>query len=266
MSPWPVPAPFPALAPLGFPGQGIQERPSPSEHSRVSGAGVGSRRLLCSPTLLPIRSPSSGRSGTGLPAAAAWCQRSMFSHSRPYQSDPSFDPEFIMSKSTAAAGLCSWCLNIVRFYEVFCEVEPKRQALEEANAELAEAQEKLSRIKSKIAVSACPPVQTLARASCGSQPLFSLADTRCDPISNSAAGHSQKSKRSEKDSYNSYNLKPRCKSCVTATGAVAKLPPVCRALSWPGSLLQLCCMQEVTVDVLSFEGPECQFGSSHCRI
>ncbi|NXL03800.1 DYH17 protein, partial [Mesembrinibis cayennensis] len=70
---------------------------------------------------------------------------------RPYQSDPSFDPEFIMSKSTAAAGLCSWCLNIVRFYEVFCEVEPKRQALEEANAELAEAQEKLSRIKNKIA-------------------------------------------------------------------------------------------------------------------
>ncbi|NWW98330.1 DYH17 protein, partial [Caloenas nicobarica] len=70
---------------------------------------------------------------------------------QPYQSDPSFDPEFIMSKSTAAAGLCSWCLNIVRFYEVYCEVEPKRLALAEANAELAEAQEKLTRIKNKIA-------------------------------------------------------------------------------------------------------------------
>ncbi|NXX48555.1 DYH17 protein, partial [Tricholaema leucomelas] len=70
---------------------------------------------------------------------------------QPYRSDPSFDPEFIMSKSTAAAGLCSWCLNIVRFYEVFCEVEPKRKALEEANAELAEAQEKLRHIKDKIA-------------------------------------------------------------------------------------------------------------------
>ncbi|XP_021270931.1 dynein heavy chain 17, axonemal [Numida meleagris] len=68
-----------------------------------------------------------------------------------YQGDPTFDPEFIMSKSTAAAGLCSWCLNIVRFYKVYCEVEPKRLALEEANAELAEAQEKLSRIKKKIA-------------------------------------------------------------------------------------------------------------------
>lgn len=66
---------------------------------------------------------------------------------RRYQTDPTFDPEFIMSKSTAAAGLCSWCLNIVRFYKVYCEVEPKRLALEEANAELAEAQDKLSRIK-----------------------------------------------------------------------------------------------------------------------
>ncbi|KFQ06883.1 Dynein heavy chain 17, axonemal, partial [Leptosomus discolor] len=70
---------------------------------------------------------------------------------QPYQSDPSFDPEFIMPKSIAAAGLCSWCLNIVRFYEVFCEVEPKRQALEEANADLVEAQEKLSHVKKKIA-------------------------------------------------------------------------------------------------------------------
>ncbi|KAG6936846.1 dynein, axonemal, heavy chain 17 [Chelydra serpentina] len=74
---------------------------------------------------------------------------------KPYQSDPTFDPEFIQSKSTAAAGLCSWCLNIVRFYEVYCDVAPKRQALEEANAELAEAQDKLGHIKNKIAVSAC---------------------------------------------------------------------------------------------------------------
>ncbi|KAM9371463.1 dynein axonemal heavy chain 17 [Phaethornis superciliosus] len=70
---------------------------------------------------------------------------------QPYQSDPSFNPEFIKTQSAAAAGLCSWCLNIVRFYEVYCDVEPKRLALEEANAELAEAQEKLSQIKQKVA-------------------------------------------------------------------------------------------------------------------
>ncbi|KAJ7315905.1 hypothetical protein JRQ81_002067 [Phrynocephalus forsythii] len=70
---------------------------------------------------------------------------------KPFQNDPTFDPEFILSKSTAAAGLCSWCLNIVRFYEVYCDVAPKRQALEEANQELAEAQAKLTMIKNKIA-------------------------------------------------------------------------------------------------------------------
>lgn len=59
------------------------------------------------------------------------------------------------SKSNAAAGLCSWVLNIVKFYEVYCEVEPKRQALSKANAELAAAQEKLATIKTKINVSHC---------------------------------------------------------------------------------------------------------------
>lgn len=72
---------------------------------------------------------------------------------QPYLQDPEFNPEFIASKSLAAAGLCSWVVNIVRFYEVYCEVEPKRQALNKANAELAAAQEKLSNIKAKIAVS-----------------------------------------------------------------------------------------------------------------
>ncbi|TMS22374.1 hypothetical protein E3U43_012639 [Larimichthys crocea] len=69
---------------------------------------------------------------------------------QPYLQDPEFQPDLVASKSNAAAGLCSWVLNIVKFYEVYCEVEPKRQALSKANAELAAAQEKLSAIKSKI--------------------------------------------------------------------------------------------------------------------
>uniref|UniRef100_A0A8C9XQ20 Dynein axonemal heavy chain 17 n=1 Tax=Sander lucioperca TaxID=283035 RepID=A0A8C9XQ20_SANLU len=69
---------------------------------------------------------------------------------RPYLQDPEFQPDLVASKSNAAAGLCSWVLNIVKFYEVYCEVEPKRQALSKANAELAAAQEKLAAIKSKI--------------------------------------------------------------------------------------------------------------------
>ncbi|NXM68229.1 DYH17 protein, partial [Serilophus lunatus] len=69
---------------------------------------------------------------------------------QPYRTDPGFDPELIKSKSAAAAGLCSWCLNMVRYYEVHCEVKPKRKAVADADAELAEAQQRLSRIKDKI--------------------------------------------------------------------------------------------------------------------
>ena len=69
---------------------------------------------------------------------------------RPYLNDPEFVPDNVRNKSLAAAGLCSWAVNIVRFYEVFCDVEPKRKALATANAELAAAQDKLSKIKAKI--------------------------------------------------------------------------------------------------------------------
>ncbi|NWT20166.1 DYH9 protein, partial [Vireo altiloquus] len=70
---------------------------------------------------------------------------------QPYLQDPKFNPEFVATKSSAAAGLCSWVLNIVRFHHVFCEVQPKRQALARANAELAAAQDKLATVKAKIA-------------------------------------------------------------------------------------------------------------------
>ncbi|XP_016077900.1 PREDICTED: dynein heavy chain 9, axonemal [Miniopterus natalensis] len=70
---------------------------------------------------------------------------------RPYLQDPEFNPEFVATKSYAAAGLCSWVINIVKFYEVFCEVEPKRQALSRATSDLAAAQEKLAAIKAKVA-------------------------------------------------------------------------------------------------------------------
>merc|ERR1719232_1504263 len=67
-----------------------------------------------------------------------------------YLNDKDFDPDFVRSKSGAAAGLCSWVINVVKFYEVYCDVEPKRRALEEANAELEAAQTKLKRVKEKV--------------------------------------------------------------------------------------------------------------------
>lgn len=72
---------------------------------------------------------------------------------QPYLKDSEFEPEFVRSKSAAAAGLCAWVINIIKFYEVFCDVEPKRKALAHANAELAAAQDKLSGIKRKVVVS-----------------------------------------------------------------------------------------------------------------
>jgi len=97
---------------------------------------------------------------------------------KPYLKDPEFEPEFVRSKSAAAAGefqnsclyvqlksvlfivfdiliagLCAWVINIIKFYEVYCDVEPKRLALAQANTELAQAQEKLAVIKKKVAVS-----------------------------------------------------------------------------------------------------------------
>jgi dynein heavy chain len=71
---------------------------------------------------------------------------------QPYLDDKEFDPEFIRNKSFAASGLCSWAVNIVSFYRVFCDVEPKRKALATANAELSAAQAKLKKIKDKIKV------------------------------------------------------------------------------------------------------------------
>ena len=43
-----------------------------------------------------------------------------------------FEQEVVRGKSFAAAGLCSWAINIVAFNKIFLKVKPKRLALEEA--------------------------------------------------------------------------------------------------------------------------------------
>lgn len=71
---------------------------------------------------------------------------------KPYLQDEEFEPDLIRNKSFAASGLCAWAVNIVRFYEVFCDVEPKRIALAAANAELSAAKEKFAKITATIKV------------------------------------------------------------------------------------------------------------------
>lgn len=36
-----------------------------------------------------------------------------------YLKDPEFNPNLIRTKSFAAAGLCAWVINIIKFYEVY---------------------------------------------------------------------------------------------------------------------------------------------------
>ncbi|CAB1334772.1 unnamed protein product [Coregonus sp. 'balchen'] len=62
-----------------------------------------------------------------------------------YLRNPEFHPDLVRTKSTAAAGLCAWAINIV-----YCEVASKRQALSQANSELESATAKLLTVRKKL--------------------------------------------------------------------------------------------------------------------
>ncbi|XP_034410206.1 dynein heavy chain 11, axonemal [Cyclopterus lumpus] len=68
-----------------------------------------------------------------------------------YLRNPEFHPDLVRTKSTAAAGLCAWTINIVRYYEIYCEVIPKRHALSQANADLSTATTKMLAVQKKLA-------------------------------------------------------------------------------------------------------------------
>ena len=70
---------------------------------------------------------------------------------RPYLAKPDFDVDVIATKSKAAAGLCSWVINIVTYYDTIVGVEPKRQALAAANERLTAASEKLEIVNNRVA-------------------------------------------------------------------------------------------------------------------
>mmetsp|Transcript_7681 Transcript_7681/g.7101 ORF Transcript_7681/g.7101 Transcript_7681/m.7101 type:complete len:133 (+) Transcript_7681:1099-1497(+) len=54
---------------------------------------------------------------------------SNFKQIRPALSEPNFTPAIIKTKSSAAAGLCDWIINITAYYDVVVSVEPKKQAV-----------------------------------------------------------------------------------------------------------------------------------------
>ncbi|KAH8326498.1 hypothetical protein KR067_009278 [Drosophila pandora] len=67
-----------------------------------------------------------------------------------YLKDPEFNPDKVVQKSVAAAGLCAWVINLHRYHQVFLIVGPKQQALQDSQQELLEARERLQYLKAKI--------------------------------------------------------------------------------------------------------------------
>ena len=53
-----------------------------------------------------------------------------------YLRDPEFEPSRVAKASSAAEGLCKWCMAMVKYDEIKKIVAPKEKALAEAEAEL----------------------------------------------------------------------------------------------------------------------------------
>ena len=69
---------------------------------------------------------------------------------RPFLLLEHFIPEVIEKRNSAAAGLCSWCINIVNYYDIVLLVEPKRIALRAANESLTVANEQLETVRERV--------------------------------------------------------------------------------------------------------------------
>jgi len=71
---------------------------------------------------------------------------------RAYLKLEDFDPVKILRKSNAASGLCGWCVNIVIYYDIVSDVEPKKRMLAQAIEDLAAANEGLKSVTEKVAL------------------------------------------------------------------------------------------------------------------
>ncbi len=66
-------------------------------------------------------------------------------------SDPDFNVDTMKGKSSAAAGMCSWVINVVKYYRIYEVVEPKRLLLAEANEKLESANTQLASVRAHVA-------------------------------------------------------------------------------------------------------------------
>ena len=70
---------------------------------------------------------------------------------RPYLLLDHFKPEVIAGKNASAAGLCSFVINIVMYYDIVVTVEPKREMLRVANETLEQANARLAIVTKQVA-------------------------------------------------------------------------------------------------------------------
>lgn len=70
---------------------------------------------------------------------------------RPTLDNPKFTPDQLAKASSAAEGVCKWVINITKYYDVVVQVEPKKQAVREAEVILAEAMEKKEKWETLVA-------------------------------------------------------------------------------------------------------------------
>lgn len=69
---------------------------------------------------------------------------------RTYLKMDTMNVDVILRKSSAAAGLCSWVLNICVYYDIVSDVEPKKRMLAEALAQLEAANTKLAQVQEQV--------------------------------------------------------------------------------------------------------------------
>mmetsp|Transcript_27570 Transcript_27570/g.19964 ORF Transcript_27570/g.19964 Transcript_27570/m.19964 type:complete len:229 (+) Transcript_27570:8086-8772(+) len=74
-----------------------------------------------------------------------------FKHIRTILEEEDFKPEIVKGKSSCAAGVCDWVINITSYYDVVISVEPKKLAVKEANETLAAADAKLKEMNTLVA-------------------------------------------------------------------------------------------------------------------
>ncbi|KAJ8875197.1 hypothetical protein PR048_023092 [Dryococelus australis] len=71
---------------------------------------------------------------------------------QPYLDNPNFEKSKIEKLSSAAAGLCEWIINVVKYNKIWVDTEPKMKALEKATDTLNSAQAKLKILGNKIRI------------------------------------------------------------------------------------------------------------------